>query len=166
MDVTAEFAPRKQAALDRVQDLVTHAHQSARDAWRWYYILQGLAIGFAAITPCLILIAKDNANNDFLGWLAAFVPAFAAIAAGLTHVFSWREDGVRDTTLEATLRSERWRFETRTGDYGSSLSDEQALDHLVTQVDQIYLRAVAQWSTEQLAAPAAPDKTPAPATAK
>ena len=147
-----DFGARQHTALGRVDDLIAHSHERARHARRWYYTLQGATIGLAAITPCLILIAQGN--NGFLQWLSAFVPAFAAIAAGLSHIFNWRQDGVRSTALEASLRSERWRYQTRTGDYGVSLTDEQALDHLVTQVDTLNLHAVAEWSAEQLATPA------------
>lgn len=147
--VAEEFTARQQAALERVDELITHAHGRARTAGRWYYALQSAAIVLAAITPCLILIAQGN--SGFLQWVSAFAPAFAAVSAGLSHVFDWRQESVRCTTLEESIRSERWRYMTRTGDYGPTLTNDQALDHLVTRVDQINVHAVAEWSAEQLA---------------
>ncbi len=158
------FTERQHAALWHVDELIVHCHTRAANARRWYYMLQATTIALAAITPCLILIAEGN--SGFLQWLSAFVPAGAAVTAGLSHIFNWQQDGVRYTALEASLRSERWQYETRTGAYGVTLTDEQALDHLVTQVDALNLHAVAAWSAEQLAAPTAtaspPKDGPAP----
>lgn len=156
--IALSFAERQHAALRHIDQLILHCHTRAVNARRWYYVLQGATIALAAITPCLILIAQGN--NGFLQWLSAFVPAGAAITAGLSHILNWQQDGVRYTALEASLRSERWQYETRTGSYSIELTDEQALDHLVSQVDALNLHAVAAWSAEQLAEPAAPAPAP------
>lgn len=158
-----DLAARRQLALDHVQGLIAHCEQQTRFAWKGYYALQTATVLLAAITPCLIFIAKGNPDNDFIGWLQLFFPAVAAVTAGASHIFHWREDGVRFTALGESLRSELWRFQTRTGDYGPTLDEEQALDHLVTQVDALNLRTIAQWSADRLAAPAADSATPAKA---
>lgn len=120
----ADLAARRQVALDRTEALIAGYDEKARASWRGYYVLQTLTVALAAITPCLIFLAKDNPKNDFLTWLQLFFPAVAAITAGASHIFRWREDGVRDTSVAESLRSEVWRYQTRTGDYGMSLTEE------------------------------------------
>src|SRR4051794_15093735 len=118
----ADLAERRQLALGRIQTLTAQYDDRARRAFRNYYVLQGLTIGFAAITPCLIFLANDNPNNKVFEWLQLFLPALAATAAGLSHVFHWREDGVRYTHLAEGIRSHLWRFETRAGDFAQVAS--------------------------------------------
>jgi len=157
IDLTA----RRYVALARIQALIAARDARARLAWRCYYVAQTATVALAAITPCLIFLAKENPHNDILTWLQLFFPAVAAITAGASHIFHWREDGVRSTSLGESLRSELWRFETRAGDYGLSLTEDQALDHLVTRVDDLNLHTVAQWATDRLAPPAEAGTKPA-----
>ena len=147
----SDFTSRRQAAIDRINALTAMYDHLAHRAFRNYYVLQGLTIGLAAITPCLIFLAKDNPRNEVLNWLQLFFPAIAAICGGLTHVFKWREDGVRFTTLGEGIRSQLWRYQTRAGELGVALTDEQALDRLVVNVDELNLQSLAAWSKAQLA---------------
>jgi hypothetical protein len=146
-----DLTSRRQIALERIQQLIAEAQAQARRAWRGYITLQCLTVGLAAITPCLIVLAKENPGNALLNWLQLFTPAFAAIAAGVSHVFHWREDAVRSTNLVETIRSQLWRFQTRSGEFAPELSDEQALGKLVLAVDELNLQSVARWSSAQLA---------------
>jgi Protein of unknown function (DUF4231) len=163
-----DLATRRQIALDRIQQLIARSDEMASRALRNYYVFQALTVGLAAITPCLIFLAKDNPRSELLNWLQIFFPALAAIAAGVTHIFRWREDGVRYTTLGEVIRSLLWRFQTRAGEFGLDLTEDQALDRLVVKVDEVNLQSVARWSAAQVAE--APAATPeqargAPATA-
>jgi hypothetical protein len=153
MQAVSDFNARRQLALNRIDELIATYELRARNALRNHYVLQGLTIGLAAITPCLIVLAKESPNNGLLNWLQLFFPAIAAISAGLSYVFKWREDGVRYTTLAEGIRSQLWRYQTRAGELGASLTEEQALDRLVVNVDELNLQSVAQWSASQLAAP-------------
>jgi hypothetical protein len=164
---STDFTSRRQIALERIQQLIAHYELLARRAFRNYYGLQGLTIGLAAITPCLIALAKDNPRNEVLNWLQLFFPALAALAAGLVHVFKFREDGVRYRTLVEGLRSQLWRYQTRTGDLTIALTEDQALDRLVQNVDGLNLQSVATWGADQLAGdqPEKPKPTDAPKTA-
>src|SRR5689334_15731039 len=76
----------RQLPLERIQALTTQYDDRGRHAFRNYYVLQGLTIGFAAVTPCLIFLANDNPNNKVFEWLQLFLPALAAITAGMSHV--------------------------------------------------------------------------------
>jgi hypothetical protein len=164
-----DLVTRRQIAFDRVQELIARSDELARLAFRNYYVAQALTVGLAAITPCLIFLAKDNPRNELLNWLQIFFPALAAIAAGVTSIFRWREDGVRHTTLSEVIRSLFWRFQTRSGEFGADLTEDQARDRLVVKVDEVNLQSVARWSAAQVAeAPAATtaDRAhPAPASA-
>jgi len=146
-----DLASRSQVALDRIHTLVSTCDERGKRAWRNHYRLQVASIGLAAITPCLIILAKESPNNVVFNWLQLFFPAIAAICVGASHIFRWREDGVRYTSLAESIRSQLWRYQTRTGEYPATLSDDQALDVLVTHVDELNLKSVANWSATQLA---------------
>jgi hypothetical protein len=160
-----DLAARLKVALERIEELIERYDLHAARALRRYQVAQAMTVGLAAITPCLIVLAKDNPKNDVLNWLQLFFPAIAAIAAGVTHIFRWREDAVRYTTLGEVIHSLLWRFQTRVGEFGASVTDEQALDTLVVKVDEVNLQSVARWSAAQVAE--APAATPhgRPATA-
>ena len=158
---SSALSARRQAALDRIQQLVTDAEAQGLRSRRWYFRLQIATVGLAALTPCFIILAKESPGNVLFNWLQLFLPALAAIAAGLSHVFRWREDAVRYTTLAEGIRSQLWRFQTRSGEYFGA-PDDQALDKLVIRVDDLNLQSVARWSGSQLAdaAPAAGGAAP------
>jgi hypothetical protein len=150
-----DLGPRRQAALERITQLLAATDEHARRAWRNYHVSQWLTIGLAALTPCIIALAKDNPRNELLNWLQLFTPALAAISAGVNQIFRWREDAVRYTSLAASMRSQLWRFQTRAGEYRAT-SEDDALDTLVLRVDELELKSVANWSGALLgdAAPA------------
>jgi hypothetical protein len=162
-----DLAPRLKVALDRIEHLIAQGDAHAARALRRYHTAQALTVGLAAITPCLIILAKENPGNGLLNWLQLFFPAIAAIAAGVTHIFRWREDAVRYTTLSEVIRSLLWRFQTRAGEFspGAGVTDEQALDQLVVKVDAVNLQSVARWSAAQVAEAPAATNPGRPATA-
>jgi hypothetical protein len=153
-----DLGTRLKVALDRIEQLITRSEVHAARALRRYQLAQALTVGLAAITPCLIILAKENPTSWLLNWLQLFFPAIAAIAAGVTHIFRWREDAVRYTSLGEVIRSLLWRFQTRAGEFssGAGITDEAALDKLVVKVDEVNLQSVARWSAAQVVeAPAA-----------
>ena len=150
LNVATDLTARQKLALDRVQQLIAAAEQQAARTSRNYFRLQLLTIGLAAVTPCWIILAKENPGNPILNWFQLFFPAIAAVCAGLSHVFRWREDSVRYATLAESIRSQLWRFQTRSGEFGGALSDEQAVDKLVVRVDELNLQSLARWSSAQL----------------
>jgi hypothetical protein len=162
-----DLATRLKIAVDRIQQLVARSEAQAMRDWRNYHLAQGFTIGLAAITPCLIVLAKENPSSGVLNWLQLFFPAIAAIAAGLTHVFRWREDAVRHTSLAEAIRGLLWRFQTRAGEFGAGVTDEQALDQLVVKVDETNLRSLARWGAAQVSEDAAASTaTSRPASAR
>jgi hypothetical protein len=163
--VGVDLATRRQIALDRIQQLIANCEVRAALAWRNYYLSQGLTVGLAAITPCLIVLAKESPNSWLLNWLQLFFPAIAAISAGVGHIFHWRENGVRQTNLAEGIRSKLWRYQTRSGEFGLALDEEQALSQLVVDVDGLNLQSVARWSSAQLAEASPPSESTKPAAA-
>jgi hypothetical protein len=160
-----DLATRRQIALDRIQQLIANCEERAARAWRNYYLSQGLTVGLAAITPCLIILAKESPSSWLLNWLQLFFPALAAIAAGVGHIFHWRENGVRQTNLAEAIRSKLWRYQTRSGEFGLAFDEGQALDKLVVDVDGVNLQSVARWSSAQLAEASPTAETAKPAAA-
>jgi hypothetical protein len=162
-----DLAGRQQIALERITRGLAAADERARVAWRNYHVSQWLTIGLAALTPCLVALARDNPRNELFNWLSLFMPALAAVSAGVNQIFRWREDAVRFTTLAASIRSQLWRYQTRAGEYRATASDDEALATLVVRVDDLELKSVAAWSAAQLAeAPTPPADGPAGGSSK
>jgi hypothetical protein len=159
MSTGPDLSNRRQAALQRIQELLARFDLRAAKAWRNYYTLQILTVALAALTPCMIILWKENPWLGLLNWLQLFFPAVAAIAAGLSAIFRWREDGVRFTNLAEGIRSQLWRYQTRSGDIGPALTEDQALDRLVTRIDEMIVQSTSQWAAAQLSAPPAPNKS-------
>jgi hypothetical protein len=126
-----DLAARLTVALDRIEHLIARYDMRAALALRRYQVAQALTVGLAAITPCLIVLAKDNPY----------------------------------TTLGEVIHSLLWRFQTRAGEFGAGVTDEQALDTLVVKVDEVNLQAVARWSAAQVAEAPAATAPGRPATA-
>jgi hypothetical protein len=162
---STELAARQQIAFRRIDELIAGAQTRSVSAQRRYFLLQLATVLLAAITPCLIFLANDNPHNEILTWLQLFSPALAATAAGVSHILHWREDAVRFTNLAEDIRSQVWRFQTRTGEYSATLSVDEALNKLVLSVDRLNLKSVANWSSDLLATPQSQTDGPVPATA-
>lgn len=108
-------------------------------------IAQIITVVITAVIPVLLLAHPPSWLTDAVSvkLLAAILSAIVAIAAGLTGAFNWQEHWTRSAFFREQLRSERHRFETRTGDYAAD--DETALDRFVTRVETLRLNEVSEW---------------------
>jgi len=97
----------------RINSLIAQYELGARRRGANYYVLQGLTIGLAAITPCLIVLAKENRATSTE--LAAVVLSGCRRNFGLPrpHLNARRRRPL--PSLVEGVRSQLWRFQTRAG---------------------------------------------------
>ena len=129
----------REKALEYCLELERGQRLSAT-AFQWaYFFSQFAAVVFSGITPILILL--DNTPK----FVQAIPPAIASISAGLA-VYNWRSSSVRSRIALASLENERLNYELRVGpEYGSGVSEEQALAHFREKVTQINLGVLRDW---------------------
>jgi hypothetical protein len=72
-------------------------------------------------------------------------------------IFHWREDAIRFASTREALKSERFKFLTRTTeDYQTSLDDQEALNHFMARIEGVALHEVAEWQQIRQVKPPAP----------
>src|SRR5262249_16626572 len=100
------------------------------------------------ITPLLILWGHDV----LLPEVQAIPPAIAALCAALIAAYHWREDWVRYTVTAEALRSEKYKYSTRTtSHYALGLSDAVALDNFMGRIEAVAASEVADWRNQNAA---------------
>ena len=120
--------------------------RSRNRARLWYRAFQTSIIVLTGLTPILILW------NGVPRELQAIPPAIAALCAALIAAYHWREDWVRYTVTAEALRSERYKYTTRTTPaYALGLPDSQALDNFMRKIEGVAASEVADWRNQNAA---------------
>lgn len=138
-EYTNSIDERRTKALARYNSQVTWYEKTKTDARRLFYLCQTLVIVFSGITPVLIL------STDSKFWQAIF-PAIAAILAGILGIWQFQEAWRRRALALEALKSEFVKFDTKSGDdYGSSVTEGQAIEQFVLKMESIIANEVADW---------------------
>ena len=79
-------------------------------------------------------------------------PAIAALCAALIAAYHWREDWVRYTVTAESLRSEQYKYRTRTTpQYAIGLTESVALDNFMRRIESVAASEVADWRNQNAA---------------
>ncbi len=144
---------RHQIALDHCRKLERGQKTSATSFQCAYFLSQFAAVVFSGIPPILILLEHTPK------YVQAIPPAVASIAAGLA-VYNWRLSGVRSRIAAEALESERLNYELRVGsDYGSHLSEDEALTNFRNNVTKINLGVLQEWKSVVIKEANQPDQS-------
>jgi hypothetical protein len=144
--VVDDLQKRQGEALERCERQIAWYDEHAQRSWWLQNGFQVATVVLGALTP-LILIDKDFAQHNPI--LVAIPAALASVVAAINGIFKWREDGVRFGYIREALKSELIKFKTRTAEYGTDLTDEQALDKFVTRIEQLAMSEVTEWRTQR-----------------
>ena len=70
----------------------------------------------------------------------------AAMAAALNGAFRPRDNYIRSAYAAETLKSEKFKYETRTTkEYGRTIDEYQALENFVTRIEALMASEVSDW---------------------
>src|SRR5215211_4665716 len=102
-----DFEKREAAAINACQASMKWFTKNKRIARNLYYTSHAAIITLSALTPVLILV------TDLPKWAQALPAALAAVAAGMSSAFNWKENWIRRSTTLEFLIAEKTRYETR-----------------------------------------------------
>ena len=131
---------RREKALQRYQDEIEWYERVKTRQRRLHYLLQVSIIVFSGLTPLLILI--DGTPKV----LQALPAAVAGMLTALNATFRAHENYARFAFVLEALKSEKFKFETRsTQDYGVNVDEQAALERLVGRMEELLINEVTDW---------------------
>jgi hypothetical protein len=135
--VSQDLEARRALALERCDRQIHWYTKYGVWAGVLYRVFQTSAVLLAALTPVLILW------TDLSPVLQALPAALASVSAALVGIYGWQENKARFAFTAEALKSERVKYETRTGDYRGDSS--RALSRFVNRIEAIAMAETAEW---------------------
>ncbi|HKP52301.1 MAG TPA: DUF4231 domain-containing protein [Chloroflexia bacterium] len=127
-------------AIKYCKDLIDWYERVKRQDRFFHVISQSAVIMLSAITPVLILW------TELPKVIQALPAAIVAIIIGLSGIFQWRDNYVRNAYTAEKLKLEQLKFQTRTTkDYSVNIDERMALDNFVSRVEALTTREVSEW---------------------
>lgn len=149
---------REKAALERCDAQIRWYDQHTRRSQNLSNVFQVATIVLGALTPVLLLWGTALPVA-----LQALPSALAAVAAGVSAIFHWGEDRTRFASTREALKSERFKFLTRTTEaYQATLDDQQALGHFMARIEGLALHELVEWQQIQQIKHTPPKRQPSP----
>ncbi len=151
--MTEDLEARRTLALERCDAQVRWYTRNGIWAGVLYRVFQTAAVLLAALTPVLILW------TDLSPVLQALPAALASVSAALVGIYGWQDNKARFAFTAEALKSERVRYETRTGAYRGDSS--RALSRFVARIESLAMAETAEWRSSFVESGHAADE-PAP----
>jgi hypothetical protein len=132
----------RELVLKRCQDQIMWYEKTKRQTRNLHQSLKISTIVLGGLTPLLILW------SDLPKPIQALPSALAAMTAALNGAFRPRDNYIRFAYVAETLKSEKFKFETRTTkDYSRTVDEYQALENFVTRIESLMASEVSDWRT-------------------
>lgn len=131
----------REKALQHCQENIDWYEKMKRNRRRAHYILQAGVIILSGLTPILIL-----SDPPIPKLLQALPAALAGMLAAIMGVFQISESFARFAYTAEALKSEKFKFETRTTkDYQADVDEYKALNKFVARVEDMIMSEVTDW---------------------
>jgi len=135
-----DFLTRREKALKRYDHEIQWYERLKRNQRRAYQFMQFCIIVFSGLTPLLILI------DGFPKPLQALPAALAGMLTAIAATFRVRDNWTRFAYTLEMLKSEKFKFETRsTKDYGVNVDNQKALEKFVSRMEELIINEVTDW---------------------
>jgi len=132
------FEQRLADAEQRYRKQIEWYEKTKADARFFHRLFQTIAVSLTGITP-IVILATDSKLAQ------ASPPALATLIAGIQGVYEWREAWRRRAKTVEALKSEYIKYKTRTGDYGSTLTKDEALNKFILNMEKLIASEVEEW---------------------
>jgi hypothetical protein len=130
----------RQKGLQECDDQIAFYEKTKGSTRALHLFLTISTISLGGITPVLILW------SDLPKPLQALPSALAAMTVAFDRAFRPRENYARMSYFSEALKSEKFKFETRTTeDYGRTLDDYEVLNNFVKKIDVIKKSEMSEW---------------------
>lgn len=146
--------PARQKALQYSQDLIDDYRKVRNLSRNLYYGLQIATVILSGVTPILVLVDKLEAGQAWLKWLPVICPAAASIVASIVTSFPFQKNSLAANTAVELLEAEQEKFILGvtplyrcydvTDETEQQQKASQAIEHFITQVNNIHLQLVQQ----------------------
>jgi hypothetical protein len=159
---------------ERIEAAIRRCHYNiswykSREHWSrdLYKLSQGMIILLGPISVVLAYLEfpNESSSDASLGsWISisdtndllSVVPAvLASVLAALSGLFHWRDNWHRFGLTSETLKSELYKFQTRTDNYSLAKcpDDERALEVFMKTIEKIVMDETRQWAQQTTAGP-------------
>ena len=139
ISISLSLENRKKAALERCDKQIKWYEETKKDARDRYRFLQTIIVAMTGITP-VVIVATD------LKLVQAFFPAVATILTGVLGIYQYLDAWRRRVLALERLKSERFKYVTRTGDlYSTTFNDDQTLENFILKLEEIIFSEISDW---------------------
>ncbi len=128
---------RRALALERCDRQIHWYTKNGIWAGVLYRVFQTSTVLLAALTPVLILW------TDLSVVLQALPAALASVSAALVGIYGWQDNKARFAFTAEALKSEKIKYETRTGVYRGDPA--RALSRFVNRIEAIGMAETTEW---------------------
>ncbi len=135
--MSQDLDARRELALERCDRQIHWYTRYGIWAGVLYRVFQTSAVLLGAITPVLILW------TDLSVVLQALPAALASVSAALVGIYGWQDNKARFAFTAEALKSEKIKYETRTGAYRGDST--RALNRFVGRIEAIAMAETAEW---------------------
>jgi hypothetical protein len=153
MTIQNEVSGKSNPIQDRYDTLIKFYEGDRKKKGKQAFQLQISTIVLSGLTPILILC-------DIPKPLQALPSALAGVSAALYGTLRPRDSYVRVTYVLEALKSEKFKFETRTTqDYSRDLDDYRVLENFVIKMESLVASEISSWRTLDKKSEASTNKT-------
>jgi len=135
-----DFLKRREKALKRYDEEIQWYERIKQSQRRGFQLLQVSIIVGSGLTPLFILI------DGFPKPLQALPAALAGMLTAIVAAFRVQDNYVRFAYTLEMLKSEKFKFETRsTTEYGVEVDDQIVLERFVSRMEELIINEVTDW---------------------
>lgn len=135
---------RTKKALERCQEHIKFYERVKRSDRTFSRVSQVGAFIITTSLPVVTLLKLPTPWSMEL--VQATLAVIAALLLGLHGIYHWTENYIRNASTSESLKSEKFKFETRSSDeYAVDLDDEAALRNFVARIEGITSHELSEW---------------------
>ena len=139
MSTAVEFDTRRQSALDRVDSTIKWYNAQKHKNRILFYSCITISFIASGSSPFAVWLSNSKA-------LQSILPAIASLLTGLLGIYQFQTNWVREALVVESLKSERHKYVTRSGDdYSRKIDGEDALERFVIRVEGIISNETSSW---------------------
>jgi Protein of unknown function (DUF4231) len=133
----SDLDARNQLAITRCDQQIDWYEAQSKQANLLCRLFQTAAVLLGAITPVLILWDGVAAP------LQALPAVLGSVSAGILAIYGWQDNKARFAVAAEALKSEKLRYQTRTGAYDGD--PNRALSQFVSSIESIAMAETSEW---------------------
>lgn len=136
LDVTINIEIERDYLSNRVDSQINWLSERSSQNKKWHYGLRFLTLLFSAAMPLLV-----SYSYTWVKLLAGTASFGVALTVGTNSLFKFHDNWIRYRTASESLKSEKWRYQTKTAPY-----DTVGFEHFVDRVETFLQEENSSWA--------------------